>query len=311
MATWRITAPRNMGAHKKGDTYTVITRTTGSPAVTDMEEVLYIHGHRGYDGLSWRASGNWTCTKLDDSTSGWEEQHQKYLAAKAAEEGKKKQATGGAQGGAQGGAPAKPLTFSQKLTRVAVAVVANGAMEASSQKKPSALTRTKRALPKPKPTRVATASTSVAGAATTGVKKSLLSTTKVASIAKARPTAAASRGNVLGMVKSSGSKAKGSSIFGKSKPLSKKGGIAGGGIKKAGGSTLGGGIKKSGGALGGGAKKSGGMLGGGAKKSGGMLGGGAKKSSGMLGGGAKKSSGMLGGGAKKLGGGMLGGKKRR
>ena len=197
---------------------------------------------------------------------------------------------GGAQGGAQGGgAPAKPLTFGQKLTRVAVAMVADSAMEVSRQKKASALTRTKRALPKPKPTRVATASTSVAGAATTGVKKSLLSTTKVASIAKARPTAAASRGNVLGMVKSSGSKAKGSSIFGKSKPLAKKGGIAGGGIKKAGGSTLGGGIKKSGGALGGGAKKSGGMLGGGAKKSGGML----------------------GGGAKKLGGGMLGGKKRR
>ena len=182
---------------------------------------------------------------------------------------------GGAQGG---GAPAKPLTFGQKLTRVAVAMVADSAMEVSRQKKASVLTRTKRALPKPKPTRVATASTSVAGAATTGVKKSLLSTTKVASIAKARPTAAASRGNVLGMVKSSGSKAKGSSIFGKSKPLSKKGGIAGGGIKKAGGSTLGGGIKKSGGALGGGAKKSGGML---------------------------------GGGAKKLGGGMLGGKKRR
>ena len=182
---------------------------------------------------------------------------------------------GGAQGG---GASAKPLTFGQKLTRVAVAMVADSAMEVSRQKKASALTRTKRALPKPKPTRVATASTSVAGAATTGVKKSLLSTTKVASIAKARPTAAASRGNVLGMVKSSGSKAKGSSIFGKSKPLSKKGGIAGGGIKKAGGSTLGGGIKKSGGALGGGAKKSGGML---------------------------------GGGAKKLGGGMLGGKKRR
>lgn len=204
---------------------------------------------------------------------------------------------GGAQGG---GASAKPLTFGQKLTRVAVAMVADSAMEVSRQKKASALTRTKRALPKPKPTRVATASTSVAGAATTGVKKSLLSTTKVASIAKARPTAAASRGNVLGMVKSSGSKAKGSSIFGKSKPLSKKGGIAGGGIKKAGGSTLGGGVKKSGG-----------MLGGGAKKSGGMLGGGAKKSGGMLGGGAKKSGGMLGGGAKKLGGGMLGGKKRR
>ena len=314
MATWRITAPRNMGAHKKGDTYTVITRTTGSPAVTDMEEVLYIHGHRGYDGLSWRASGNWTCTKLDDSTSGWEEQHQKYLAAKAAEEGKKKQATGGAQGGAQGGAPAKPLTFSQKLTRVAVAVVANGAMEASSQKKPGALSGVKRTLPKPKATRP--------NAVLTGAKKPLLASNKVSAIAKARPTAAASRGGLLGQIKSAGPKAKGASIFGKSKPLAKKSGIAGGGIKKAGGSTLGGGIKKSGGALGGGAKKSGGMLGGGAKKSGGMLGGGAKKSGGMLGGGAKKSSGMLGGGAKKsggmlgggakkLGGGMLGGKKRR
>lgn len=304
MATWRITAPGNMGAHKKGDSYTVITRTTGGPAATDIEEVLYIHGHRGYEGLSWRSSGNWTCTKLNDSTSGWEEQHQKYVAAKAAEEGKKKQATGGAQGGAQGGGTsAKPLKFSQKLARVAVAVVANGAMEASSQKKPSALSGVKRTLPKPKAARP--------NAVLTGAKKPLLASNKVSAIAKARPTAAASRGGLLGQIKSAGPKAKGASIFGKSKPLAKKsGGLLGGTKAAPKKSSLLGGSKPA-------AAKKSSLLGGSkpaAPKKSGVLGGAKaapKKSGGLLGGGAKKSGGLLGGGAKKSGGGMLGGKRRR
>lgn len=318
MATWRITAPGNMGAHKKGDSYTVITRTTGSPAATDIEEVLYIHGHRGYDGLSWRSSGNWTCTKLNDSISGWEEQHQKYVAAKAAEEGKKQQATGGAQGGAQGGAPAKPLSFKQKLFRVAAATVVNGVLEADKQKKVGALSGAKRALPKPKAVRPKTALPTGSTPAAAGAKKTLLSSNKINSIAKARPKAAASRGGILSQVKTARTTPGGVSIFGKNRPLAKKeNGLLG--VKKVGAPKPGGmlGAKKAAAAP----KKSGGLLGGGVKKSaaapkksGGLLGGAKKaaapkKSGGLLGGGAKKSGGGLLGGAKKLGGGL--GRRRR
>ena len=82
MATWRITAPRNMGRVSKGKSFIVVTRTTGNPDATDIEEVLYINGYKesgGGTARSYRASGNWECVKISDDTyPAWNEQHKKY-----------------------------------------------------------------------------------------------------------------------------------------------------------------------------------------------------------------------------------------
>ena len=82
MATWRITAPRNMGRVSKGKSFIVVTRTTGNPDATDIEEVLYINGYKesgGGTARSYRASGNWECVKISDDTyPAWNEQHKEY-----------------------------------------------------------------------------------------------------------------------------------------------------------------------------------------------------------------------------------------
>lgn len=82
MATWRITAPKNMGRISKGESFIVVTRTTGNPDATDIEEVLYINGYNesgGGTARSYRASGNWECVKISDETyPAWNEQHKKY-----------------------------------------------------------------------------------------------------------------------------------------------------------------------------------------------------------------------------------------
>lgn len=210
------------------------------------------------------------------------------------------------------------MTFGQKLLRVAAATVVNGVLEADKQKKVGALSGAKRALPKPKAVRPKTALPTGSTPAAAGAKKTLLSSNKINSIAKARPKAAASRGGILSQVKTARTAPGGVSIFGKNRPLAKKeNGLLG--VKKVGAPKPGGmlGAKKAAAAP----KKSGGLLGGGVKKSaaapkksGGLLGGAKKaaapkKSGGLLGGGAKKSGGGLLGGAKKLGGGL--GKRRR
>ena len=71
MATWRITAPKNMGRVSKGESFIVVTRTTGNPDATDIEEVLYINGYKesgGGTARSYRAAGNWECVKISDDT---------------------------------------------------------------------------------------------------------------------------------------------------------------------------------------------------------------------------------------------------
>lgn len=82
MPTWRITAPQNMGGISKGESFIVVTRTTGNPDATDIEEVLYINGYKesgGGTARSYRAAGNWDCVKISDDTyPAWNEQHKKY-----------------------------------------------------------------------------------------------------------------------------------------------------------------------------------------------------------------------------------------
>lgn len=82
MATWRITAPRYMGGISQGESFIVVTRTTGEPDAKDIEEVLYINGYKesGNDkALTYRSAGNWECVKISDETyPAWNEQHKKY-----------------------------------------------------------------------------------------------------------------------------------------------------------------------------------------------------------------------------------------
>lgn len=82
MATWRITAPRYMGGIPQGESFIVVTRTTGAPDAKDIEEVLYINGYKesGNDrALSYRSPGNWECEKISDDTyPAWNEQHKRY-----------------------------------------------------------------------------------------------------------------------------------------------------------------------------------------------------------------------------------------
>lgn len=82
MATWRITAPRKLGRVREGESFIVVTRTTGTPDQHDIEEVLYTNGYKedgGGTARSYRASGNWTCEKISDDTyPAWYEQHERY-----------------------------------------------------------------------------------------------------------------------------------------------------------------------------------------------------------------------------------------
>ena len=218
MPTWRITAPRKMGSVEKGTSFIVVTRTTGEPSGQDIEEVLYSNGHKdtgGSSAISYRATGNWECQKISDDTyPAWDKQHEEYEKEKAADKNNKETQKEENKAGQQGGGA--EMTFGQKLACLAIASAVDGGD--AKGKKNAALTRTNRVLPKPKSVRPAAANAAPAA----GEKKSLLSGKKSESIAKARPKAAASRGNVLKVVKSSGSKVKGTTIFGKSKPVAKK-----------------------------------------------------------------------------------------
>lgn len=82
MATWRITAPRKLGRVEKGQSFIVVTRTTGDPNNKDIEEVLYTNGYKesgGSSAISYSAPGNWKCEKISDDTyPAWNEQHKKY-----------------------------------------------------------------------------------------------------------------------------------------------------------------------------------------------------------------------------------------
>ena len=207
-----------MGSVEKGTSFIVVTRSTGDPSAQDIEEVLYSNGHKetgGSSAISYRSSGNWECQKISDDTfPAWDKQHEEYEKEKAADKNNKETQKEENKAGQQGGGA--EMTFGQKLACLAIASAVDGGD--AKGKKNAALTRTNRVLPKPKSVRPAAANAAPAA----GEKKSLLSGKKSESIAKARPKAAASRGNVLNVVKSSGSKVKGTTIFGKSKPVAKK-----------------------------------------------------------------------------------------
>ena len=79
MATWKIIAPRVLGQVSTGESFIIVSRTTANgPDATDIEEVLYANGYKDASTLSYRASGNWTCEKINDDTSGWNQQHKNY-----------------------------------------------------------------------------------------------------------------------------------------------------------------------------------------------------------------------------------------
>lgn len=71
-----------MGRVKKGESFTVVTRTTGDCDQTDIREVLYINGYKekgGGTAYSYGAAGNWICRKISDDTyPAWWEQHKRY-----------------------------------------------------------------------------------------------------------------------------------------------------------------------------------------------------------------------------------------
>gem|GEM_PF-6365592 len=71
-----------MGGISQGESFIVVTRTTGEPDAKDIEEVLYINGYKesgGGTARSYRAAGNWECVKISDDTyPAWNEQHKRY-----------------------------------------------------------------------------------------------------------------------------------------------------------------------------------------------------------------------------------------
>ena len=87
MPTYRITAPRKMGRVEEGQSFIVVSRTTGTkfgPDASDIEEVLYINGYKeqgGGSAISFRSTGNWEYEVISDDTyPAWNEQHEKYEA---------------------------------------------------------------------------------------------------------------------------------------------------------------------------------------------------------------------------------------